>query len=59
MSLLLIALAGLLISLSMLNTNHTMAILGILASGCDLVYCLTFPISLTLQIILISFGGAF
>jgi len=58
MSLLLIALAGLLISLSMLSTNRATAIFGILASGCDLVYCLTFPISLTLQIMVMSFGGA-
>lgn len=59
LSLLLIALAGLSFSISMLSSNRATAIVGLLASGCDLVYCLTFPFSLTLQIILMSLGGAF
>lgn len=58
-SLLLIALAGLSFSISMLGSHRATAIVGLMASGCDLVYCLTFPISLTLQIILMSLGGAF
>ena len=58
-SLLLIALAGLSFSISLLSSNRTTAIVGLLASGCDLAYCLTFPFSLTLQIILMSLGGAF
>lgn len=59
MSLLLIALAGLLISVSILSTNRATAIVGLLAGSCDLVYCLTFPYSLMLQIILMSLGGVF
>lgn len=43
-SLLLIALAGLLFSLVLLRSNRATAIVGLLASGCDLVYCLTFPL---------------
>lgn len=43
-SLLLIALAGLLFSLVMLRSNRATAIVGLLASGCDLAYCLTFPL---------------
>jgi hypothetical protein len=57
-SLLLIALAGLLFSLSLLRSNRAAAIVGILACACDLVYCLTFAFLPTLQIILMSFGGA-
>jgi len=58
-SLLLIALAGLSFSISLLSSHRATAIVGLLASGCDLAYCLTFPFSLTLQIILMSLGGAF
>ena len=44
-SLLLIALAGLLFSVLMLSTNRITAIVGLFASGCDLVYCLTFTLT--------------
>lgn len=44
-SLLLVALAGLLFSLLLLPSHRTTAILGLLASGCDLAYCLTFPLT--------------
>ncbi len=43
-SLLLIALAGLLFSVVMLRSNRATAIVGLLASGCDLAYCLAFPL---------------
>lgn len=43
-SLLLIALAGVLFSLVLLRSNRATAIVGLLASGCDLAYCLTFPL---------------
>jgi hypothetical protein len=41
-SLLLIAVAGLLFSVLMLSVNRVTGIVGLLASGFDLVYCLTF-----------------
>jgi len=44
-SLLLVALAGLLFSLVLLPSHRTTAILGLLASGCDLAYCLVFPLT--------------
>jgi hypothetical protein len=44
-SLLLVALAGLLFSLVLLPAHRGTAILGLLASGCDLVYCLVFPLT--------------
>jgi hypothetical protein len=56
---LLIALAGLSFSSLLLPSNRATAIVGLLAAGCDLAYCLTFPISPILQAILMSFGGAF
>jgi hypothetical protein len=56
---LLIALAGLSYSSILLTSHRITAIVGLLAAGCDLVYCLTFSISSTLQAILMSFGGAF
>jgi hypothetical protein len=56
---LLIALAGLAFSSLLLSSNRATAIVGLLAAGCDLAYCLTFPISPTVQAILMSFGGAF
>jgi hypothetical protein len=43
-SLLLIALAGWLFSLVMLRDHRATAIVGLLAGGCDLAYCLTFPL---------------
>ncbi len=57
-SLLLIALAGLLLSVLMLRVHRVTGIVGLLASGCDLVYCLTFAFSPVLQIVLMSSGGA-
>lgn len=44
MSLLLIALAGLSFSILMLSTNRATGIVGLLASGCDMAYCLTIPL---------------
>jgi hypothetical protein len=44
-SLLLVALAGLLFSLVLLPSHRATAILGLLASGCDLAYCLVFPLT--------------
>ncbi len=44
-SLLLVALAGLLFSLMLLPSHRATAILGLLASGCDLAYCLVFPLT--------------
>jgi hypothetical protein len=58
-SLLLIALAGLLFSISMLPSNRATAILGLLASGCDLAYCLTFAIAPSLQVFWLASGGLF
>ena len=56
---LLIARAGLSFSSLLLPSHRATAIIGLLAAGCDLAYCLTFPISPVLQAILMSFGGAF
>jgi hypothetical protein len=44
-SLLLVALAGLLFSFVLLSSHRGMAIIGLLASGCDLAYCLVFPLT--------------
>lgn len=44
-SLLLVALAGLLFSVLLLPAHRVTAILGLLASGCDLAYCLVFPLT--------------
>jgi hypothetical protein len=59
LSLLLIALAGLLLSTLLLRSNRTTAIVGLLASGCDLAYGLTFAIAPSLQVVWIASGGAF
>lgn len=56
---LLVALAGLVFSSLLLRSNRAAAIFGLLAAGCDLLFCLTFAVSPVLQIILMSFGGAF
>lgn len=56
---LLVALAGLVFSSLLLRSNRAAAIFGLLAAGCDLLFCLTFAVSPALQIILMSFGGAF
>ncbi len=57
-SLLLSALAGLLFSALMLRSHRVTGIVGLLASGCDLAYCLTFAFSPVLQVVLMSLGGA-
>ncbi len=44
-SLLLVALAGLLFAVLLLPAHRVTAILGLLASGCDLAYCLVFPLT--------------
>lgn len=51
-SLLLIALAGLLFSAILLRSNRITAIIGLLASGCDLAYCLAFPLAPDLPVYL-------
>lgn len=51
-SLLLIALAGLLFSALLLSAQRGTAVIGLLASGCDLAYCLTFPLGTALPIYL-------
>jgi len=58
-SLLLIALAGLLFSVLMLRTNRVTAIVGLLASGCDLAYCLTVAFAPFLRAYLLAAGGLF
>jgi hypothetical protein len=57
MSLLLIALAGLLFSAVMLRSNRATAIVGLLASGCDLAYCLTFAFAPSLRAVWLASGG--
>ncbi len=52
MSLLLIALAGLLFSVMMFSSNRVTAIVGLLAGGCDLAYCLTFTLTPILPVYL-------
>lgn len=56
---LLVALAGLAFSSLLLWSHRATAIVGLLAAGCDLLFCLTFAFSPILQIILMSLGGAF
>jgi hypothetical protein len=56
-SFLLIALAGLLFSALMLRSNRATAIVGLLASGCDLAYCLTFALAPALQVLWMASGG--
>lgn len=59
-SLLLVALAGLLFSLVLLPFHRTTAILGLLASGCDLAYCLVFPLTpITPVYLLLAAAGLF
>jgi hypothetical protein len=58
-SLLFIALAGLLFSIIMLRSNRASAIVGLLASGCDLAYCLTFAFAPSLQVVWLASGGLF
>jgi len=59
MTWLLVALAGVSFSRLLWPTNRATAIVGFLASGCDLAFCLTFAFSPILQIVFMSFGGAF
>jgi len=59
-SLLLVALAGLLFSLLLLPSHRGTAILGLLASGCDLAYCLAFPLTLLAPVyMLLAAAGLF
>ncbi len=51
-SLLLVALAGLLFSTLLLRSHRATGVVGLLASGCDLAYCLTFPFSDRLPVFL-------
>ena len=56
-SLLLIALAGLLFSTLLLGSNRATAIVGLLASSLDLVYCLTFALAPSLQAVWLASAG--
>jgi hypothetical protein len=58
-SLLLIALAGLLFSVILLRYHRAAGIVGLLASGCDLVYCLTVFFAPSLRALLLAAGGLF
>lgn len=59
MSYLLIALAGVLLAVRLLPTLRVTAVIGLLAGGCDLAYCLTFALSPGLQVLFMASGGAF
>ncbi|MGC9396510.1 MAG: hypothetical protein ACP5J4_16825 [Anaerolineae bacterium] len=59
MSVLLIALAGLLFSLVMLRSNRATAIVGLLASACDLAYCLTVAFAPSMRALWLASGGLF
>jgi hypothetical protein len=59
MSYLLIALAGLAFAVMLLPIGRAIAIVGLLAAGCDLAYCLTFALSPALQVLFMASGGAF
>ncbi len=59
-SLLLVALAGLLFSVLLLPSHRGTAILGLLASSCDLAYCLVFPLTLVAPVyLLLAAAGLF
>lgn len=59
-SLSLIALAGLLFSVLLLPSYRVTAIVGLLASGCDLVYCLVFPLTAVAPVyLLLAAAGLF
>jgi hypothetical protein len=58
-SLLLIALAGLLFSIILLRYHRAAGIVGLLAAGCDLVYCLTVFFAPSLRALLLAAGGLF
>jgi hypothetical protein len=59
MSVLLIALAGLLFSLTMLRSNRATAIVGLLASACDLAYCLTAAFAPSIRALWSASAGLF
>jgi hypothetical protein len=59
MSYLLIALAEFGLAVTLLPTRRATAIVGMLAAGCDLAYCLTFTLSPALQVLFMASGGAF
>lgn len=59
MSYLLIALAELAFAVMLLPMRRATAIVGLLAAGCDLAYCLTFALSADLQVLFMASGGAF
>ena len=58
-SLLLIAVAGLLFSVILLRSHRAAGIVGLLASGCDLVYCLTIFSAPSPRAFLLAAGGLF
>jgi hypothetical protein len=59
-SLLLVALAGLLFSVLLLPVYRGTAVLGLLASSCDLVYCLVFPLTAVAPVyLLLAAAGLF
>lgn len=58
--LLLVALAGLLFSVLLLPFYRGTAVLGLLASGCDLAYCLVFPLTAVAPVyLLLAAAGLF
>jgi hypothetical protein len=57
-SYLLIALAGVSLAVVLLPSHRATAIVGLLAGGCDLAYCLTFAFLPALQVIFMACGGA-
>mgnify|MGYP001546419170 CR=1 FL=1 len=59
-SLLLIAAAVFMLSLLMLQTHRATAIIGLIASGCDLLYCVVFPLTLIAPVyLLLAVAGFF
>lgn len=60
MSYLLIALAGLLLARQLLPTHRATAVFGLLAGGCDLAYCLVFPLTAVAPVyLLLAAAGLF
>jgi hypothetical protein len=59
-SLLLVAMAGILFSLVLLPSHRTTGISGLLVGGCDLAYCLVFPLTpLAPVYLLLAVAGLF
>jgi hypothetical protein len=58
-TMLLVALASLLISLALLPAHRATGIVGMIASACDLTYCLTFAFLPALHVVLIATAGLF